>query len=233
MAGRPRRQGSKGRRRGKSGLHGGRAPGNARRAKAQGKRRREQTAGNAFPARVKGCGKSAPPRPQGRGHGKPRPEQDRIGMHPPALFRGAGASARHSGRSRQARRKACRRGMAVTVRRKGGRVQNPAYRPSDPYGGGCGNASALAMSAAVSQSVIPVPPARPEELGKLMRQAFVWPLRSSRRAGMNDWEGLLIGLYYTRRAFFPLWKNSAGPRHPMAGAADTVPPLNQLFFVCS
>ncbi|GEM_PF-4728175 len=100
---------------GKSGLHGNRVPGNTRRGKPagqgflragepQGKRHRKQTAaslsfGRVRPARgglkvqgaarVKGCGKSAPrPRQRGR-HGKPHPEQGRIGTARPAVCRKA------------------------------------------------------------------------------------------------------------------------------------------------
>ena len=72
--------------RGKSGLHEARVPGNARRGQPQGKRHREQTALLFEKVRlrlgrvkVKRWGKS-PPRTwqQGR-HGKPHPEQCRIG----------------------------------------------------------------------------------------------------------------------------------------------------------
>ena len=67
--------------RGKSGLHRIRMPGNARRGRPQGKCHRKQTAGpgNGPPARVKRCGKSAPPDRQRDGHGKPHPEQDHVG----------------------------------------------------------------------------------------------------------------------------------------------------------
>ena len=50
--------------------------------------------------RVKGCGKSAPRGWQQQRHGKPRREQDQIGMAP---LRAAGMySGRHPGRSREA-----------------------------------------------------------------------------------------------------------------------------------
>ena len=55
-------------------------PGNARRGRPQGKCHRKQTACTAVQARVKGCGKSAPPRWQQGGHGKPHREQNQIGM---------------------------------------------------------------------------------------------------------------------------------------------------------
>jgi hypothetical protein len=72
---------------GKSGLHGNTVPGNARRGRPQGKCHREQTAGARSrglsleqpPARVKGCGKSAPRGRRRPRHGKPHREQDRIG----------------------------------------------------------------------------------------------------------------------------------------------------------
>jgi hypothetical protein len=83
-AGRPLRQGPKGRRGGKSGLHGHAVPDNVRRGQPQGQCHRKQTAA-ARPAwalcaaRVKWCGKSAPRRRQRRRHGKPHREQNRIG----------------------------------------------------------------------------------------------------------------------------------------------------------
>ena len=69
---------------GKSGLQTDAAPDNVRRGRPQGKRHRKQTAGSwaatpESPARVKGCGKSAPRGRQRQRHGKPRREQDRIG----------------------------------------------------------------------------------------------------------------------------------------------------------
>ena len=78
--------------RGKSGLHETRVAGNARRVQGfraghQGKvpqkanRRWRPLAGAQ--ARVKGCGKSAPGRWQQRSHGKPHPEQGRIGASRP------------------------------------------------------------------------------------------------------------------------------------------------------
>ena len=89
-AGRPLRQGPKGRRGGKSGLHGRTVPDNVRRGPFS--RKREPTSGKVpqradrrvqsrkgAAARVKGCGKSAPRRRQRRRHGKPHREQDRIG----------------------------------------------------------------------------------------------------------------------------------------------------------
>lgn len=84
MAGRPRYT-LYGVMRGKSGLHEDTVPGNARRRRLQGQCHRKQT--TSLPhrrisrlARVKGCGKSAPPDWQQDGHGKPHREQDRIGM---------------------------------------------------------------------------------------------------------------------------------------------------------
>ena len=68
---------------GKSGLHGNTVPGNARRGRLQGKCHRKQTAGrdpnSDLPARLKGCGKSAPRARQRERHGKPHREQDQIG----------------------------------------------------------------------------------------------------------------------------------------------------------
>src|SRR5688572_3328564 len=57
----------------------GRVPGNAWEARAYGKCHRKQTAGRQRQVRVKRCGKSAPRRWQHVRHGKPHPEQDRIG----------------------------------------------------------------------------------------------------------------------------------------------------------
>ena len=80
-AGRPPLQSSGG----KSGLQTDAAPDNVRRGRPQGRRHRKQTAGltrpqgRKRPARVKGCGKSAPRGRQRRRHGKPRQEQNRIG----------------------------------------------------------------------------------------------------------------------------------------------------------
>ena len=74
--------------RGKSGLHETRVAGNARRVAVKpaikGKCHREQTADRPNlrmrgEARVKGCGKSAPGDGQPDPHGKPHPEQGRIG----------------------------------------------------------------------------------------------------------------------------------------------------------
>ena len=71
--------------RGKSGLRETRVAGNARRRQLQGKCHREQTANGFRPAaRVKGCGKSAPRDWQQERHGKPHPEQDRIGAASPS-----------------------------------------------------------------------------------------------------------------------------------------------------
>jgi hypothetical protein len=84
-AGRPLRQGPKGRRGGKSGLHGHAVPDNVRRGQPQGQCHRKQTAAARClvqrrpAARVKWCGKSAPRRRQRRRHGKPHREQNRIG----------------------------------------------------------------------------------------------------------------------------------------------------------
>ena len=74
---------------GKSGLHGNTVPGNTRRGRPQGKCHRKQTAGSGLgpPARVKGCGKSAPrPRQRGR-QGKPHREQDQVGTARRGLVR--------------------------------------------------------------------------------------------------------------------------------------------------
>ncbi len=64
--------------RGKSGLHEGRVPGNARRGQPQGKRHRERDR-PACRVRVKRWGKSPPRAWQQDWHGKPHPEQCRIG----------------------------------------------------------------------------------------------------------------------------------------------------------
>ena len=123
---------------GKSGLHGNRAPGNARRGshvpwdvanlrESATESRPPAVAPRHWRARVKGCGKSAP-RPRQRGwHGKPRPEQGRIGAARPAFCR-AGHVSGPAARVGRARR------MATCVPdewpspilRDGG--QNPAYR---------------------------------------------------------------------------------------------------------
>lgn len=117
--------------RGKSGLHGDTAPDNVRRGRPQGKRHRKQTAG-LVPVRVKGCGKSAPPRRQRRGHGKPRREQNRIGA--------TESLKKLSTRLRDVARVGCSRRSATTVPEEwpsraaaGNRlraIQNPAYRPA-------------------------------------------------------------------------------------------------------
>ena len=81
------------------------------------------------PARVKGCGKSAPRARQRERHGKPHREQDRIGAAR-ASCPGWSPSSRPgwlhetSGNGRP-------RGMAV-ARGSGPAAQNPAYRPADP-----------------------------------------------------------------------------------------------------
>ena len=88
---------------GKSGLHGNTVPGNARRGRPQGKCHREQTAGapQGPPARVKGCGKSAPRSRQLERHGKPHREQDQVGAT--RGLRPAGAfPSRRPGRSHEA-----------------------------------------------------------------------------------------------------------------------------------
>jgi len=77
--------------------------------------------------RVKRCGKSAPPRQQCSGQGKPHTEQDQIG-------RERGLRSRHvparcvkpSGRSLEPRSNAWPRGMTVPPEQSGG--QNSAYR---------------------------------------------------------------------------------------------------------
>ena len=75
------------RRRGKSGLHETRVAGNARPVKGSRPKPRESATESIPPmagflpdqARVKGCGKSAPGSRQRGPHGKPHPEQGRIG----------------------------------------------------------------------------------------------------------------------------------------------------------
>ena len=135
LAGRPLRQGSKGRRGGKSGLHGNTVPGNARRGRPQGKCHRKQTArlGSSCcsgVARVKGWGKSPPRARQRDRHGKPHREQDRIGM-------ARGFSSRPV--SGPAIRVGCVRRPATDVPEewpsRGGNaaIQNPAYRPAGTF----------------------------------------------------------------------------------------------------
>jgi hypothetical protein len=75
-------------------------------------------------ARVKRCGKSAPPLRQRRGQGKPHREQDRIGVtggtaHETVTCDARAFPPRHPGWSREARRKARPRGMAVQGRASG------------------------------------------------------------------------------------------------------------------
>jgi len=108
-------------------------PVNGRRGRPQGKCHRKQTAAawRHPAARAKRCGKSAP-RPQQWGrHGKPHPEQGRIGADG-AAPQGAGAGAFppfRPGWPREARSNAGSRGMAVHAPQ--GARQNQAYRPSD------------------------------------------------------------------------------------------------------
>lgn len=82
--------------RGKSGLHETRVAGNARPAGFFGDRPRESATESKPPmaclqaqARVKGCGKSAPGLRQRGPHGKPHPEQGRIGAARPRKRAGA------------------------------------------------------------------------------------------------------------------------------------------------
>ena len=76
---------------------------------------------SAPPARVKGCGKSAPrPRRRGR-HGKPHREQDRIGT----ALAGFRAAVR-VGRARRPATDVPDEWPSIAF----GRGQNPAYRPS-------------------------------------------------------------------------------------------------------
>ena len=84
----------------------------------------------APPARVKGCGKSAPrPRRRGR-HGKPHREQDRIGAagRDSSELPAGGFPRRRPGRSREASGNGRPRRMAI--HRSSERGQDPAYRPS-------------------------------------------------------------------------------------------------------
>jgi hypothetical protein len=82
--------------------------------------------------RVKRCGKSAPPRQQCSGQGKPHTEQDQIGREPELDSYESGC--RHvparcvqpSGRSLEPRSNARPRGMTVPPEQSGG--QNSAYR---------------------------------------------------------------------------------------------------------
>ena len=64
------------------------------------------------PVRVKRWGKSPPPRPQGRGHGKPHPEQDRIGTGVRFARAGAPPHSVRVGRTRW-RASVIQRGMAA------------------------------------------------------------------------------------------------------------------------
>ena len=82
--------------RGKSGLHETRVAGNARPVAVLGWRPRESATESKPPmaclqvqARVKGCGKSAPGLRQRGPHGKPHPEQGRIGAARPRKRAGA------------------------------------------------------------------------------------------------------------------------------------------------
>lgn len=130
--------------RGKSGLHEARVPGNARRGQPQGKRHREETAllsekvrlrlGRAM---VKRWGKSPPRDWQQDRHGKPHPEQCRIGAS-----RGAGPgpwsgippqgcfSPRGPGWQLDPVGNGGARGMVIQPRITVRGGQNPAYRPS-------------------------------------------------------------------------------------------------------
>ncbi len=109
---------------GKSGLHGNTVPVNGRRGRPQGQCHRKQTAcappvqAGSPQARVKRCGKSAPPLRQRRGQGKPHREQDRIGVtggmsHESVTCDARAFPPRHPGWSREARSDARPRGMAV------------------------------------------------------------------------------------------------------------------------
>ncbi len=140
-AGRPLPQGPKGRGGGKSGLHRHTVPDNIRRGQPQGKCHRERTASpprKGGGARVKRCGKSAPRVRQRNRHGKPHREQDRIGTATWAVRESD--NARGSG-VRLAVRVGCSRQCAnivpeewpsrIVARKRGGALQNPAYRPAD------------------------------------------------------------------------------------------------------
>jgi hypothetical protein len=82
--------------------------------------------------RVKRCGKSAPPRQQCSGQGKPHTEQDQIGRKPglgshESRFGHVPARCvKPSGRSLEPRSDAWPRGMTVPLEQSGG--QNSAYR---------------------------------------------------------------------------------------------------------
>jgi hypothetical protein len=115
---------------GKSELRTGGMPGNPRSRRREGKCHREQT---AFPARgagtarVKRCGKSAPPRRQRRGHGKPHAEQGQIGgQRAPVPFRLRGLSP---GRLLERAGDRAPRGMIAP----GQPGQNSAYRPARSF----------------------------------------------------------------------------------------------------
>ncbi len=123
---------------GKSGLHGNRAPGNARRGshvpwdvanlrESATESRPPAVAPRHWQARVKGCGKSAPRLRQRGWHGKPRPEQGRIGAARPAFCR-AGHVSGPAARVGRARRMAtCVPDEWSSPAARGG-GQNPAYR---------------------------------------------------------------------------------------------------------
>ena len=108
-------------------------PGNARRGRPQGKCHRKQTAGPlGCPARVKGCGKSAPrPRQRGR-HGKPHREQNRIGAARDAQAFPGPFPGRRPGWLLEASSNGRPRGMVVASGPSGSGAQNPAYRPAGP-----------------------------------------------------------------------------------------------------
>ena len=91
-------------------------------------------------ARVKRCGKSAPRVRQRKRHGKPHREQDRIGT----ANAGRSRKRKHRGGDvRLAVRVGCSRQCAnivpeewssrIASRKRGGALQNPAYRPADVY----------------------------------------------------------------------------------------------------
>ena len=130
--------------RGKSGLHEARVPGNARRGQPQGKRHREETAfcGPPQAVMVKRWGKSPPRDWQQDRHGKPHPEQCRIGAS-----RGTGLSGyrRRDASAREARvgswTPSARWGLEEWSSRGETPGQNPAYRPSARFAAGAGGAS--------------------------------------------------------------------------------------------
>ena len=181
---------------GKSGLHADTAPDNVRRGRPQGQRHRKQTAGRKAkapgPARVKGCGKSAPRRRQRRRHGKPRREQDRIGaMRGAFSASGPVRGPYRSGWSLEAPGDGRPRGMAVTcvgnhapyrTRLKGRlalrNILSPGWIHSGDEGRACGGSLILAptagglLSSGIILTGLPRVPSQGNQSGGFVRHGF-------------------------------------------------------------